>query len=346
MAVNVKIRKGSVAYGEYRTTVNRIALTMLFFFLNINVLSLIGSVIAELFDKYLVAELVPILTDTLDALIYIISFLTPAAFYKSVFKSQEYLPLGAEPVLPKYTLFYCGMIIGLVYAASIMNSLIMQVFYIATQSVPNLPETEFTGAWSFVMAFISTAIIPGFVEEFLFRGVILRNLLPYGKTVSIVVSSLMFALMHQNLLQFFYTFSAGLLLGWLYTKTGSIWASVIVHTVNNGLSVIQEILSHYFNEYTANLFESLMILFVFLVSILSLAFLIGKKRKQSGLRKGSVFGVTERIPAPSGSLAITDREAVKGFFSPMMVAVIFVSLILALIVFAVLCMPASEVLCI
>ena len=86
-------------------------------------------------------------------------------------------------------------------------------------------------------------MVPGFCEEFLFRGAILSNLLPFGRSNAILISSLMFALMHQNPSQLFYTFVAGILLGTVYERTGSIWNSTILHVFNNLISVILTVLS-------------------------------------------------------------------------------------------------------
>ena len=57
-------------------------------------------------------------------------------------------------------------------------------------------------------------------REMVYRGYILRTLLPHDKVFAIVVSSAMFALMHGNLLQIPFAFIVGLTCGYLAVKTG------------------------------------------------------------------------------------------------------------------------------
>ncbi len=337
MPVNSK--QQSYAYTEYRTSINRVAATMLFFYAVFYVTNFAASAFSLLYDAFLVPEAASIASDATSGIAYVFSFMIPVAFFKAIYKRQEYFPVAAEARLPKHLWLNIFAVVGIVTAASVMNSLIMQIFYTYFGVMPDFPESEITGVSSFVMAFITTALIPGFVEEFLFRGLILRNLLPYGKTVALVVSSLMFSLMHQNFMQFFYTFIAGIALGWLFMKTGSIWASVIAHMINNGMSVIQQTLSHYLSEYAYNLLSYAMMIFSLLLCVISISVLSKKEKRQ--LRTGSVYGKTERIPSPSGSLAVSDKEAVFGFFSPLMITVIALAVLLAVWMFSLTVVPIN-----
>ena len=55
-----------------------------------------------------------------------------------------------------------------------------------------------------VLVVLCIVIVPAFCEEFLFRGVVLSNLMPYGKGTAIIVISVPFGLMHGNFYQFLY----------------------------------------------------------------------------------------------------------------------------------------------
>jgi len=71
-------------------------------------------------------------------------------------------------------------------------------------------------------------------EEPLFRGLILGGFLQrYGSTRAIAYSALLFALIHLNPWQFPIGLLAGLLLGWLTVRTGSLWPAVFAHVLNN-----------------------------------------------------------------------------------------------------------------
>jgi membrane protease YdiL (CAAX protease family) len=71
-------------------------------------------------------------------------------------------------------------------------------------------------------------------EEMFFRGFIqnvLRNRL--GVWAAILVSSLLFGLFHIIPLQMIGAFTLGILLAWLYEKSGSLWLPIFAHALNN-----------------------------------------------------------------------------------------------------------------
>lgn len=86
--------------------------------------------------------------------------------------------------------------------------------------------------------FITVVLVGPFVEELFFRGTILTSFKKYGENFAIVFSSLCFALMHMNLAQGIPTFFMGCILGYMYTKSGSLWLSILIHALNNGVSFI------------------------------------------------------------------------------------------------------------
>ena len=70
----------------------------------------------------------------------------------------------------------------------------------------------------------------------------------------IFFSALAFGLMHANFYQFFYAFALGLVLGYVYYKTGRIWYSVVLHAAINFVgSVLTSYLSVGVEEMTAAL---------------------------------------------------------------------------------------------
>ena len=80
------------------------------------------------------------------------------------------------------------------------------------------------------------ALLPPVVEEMVFRGCVLKSLLrwkPRLKWAMIALSALFFALVHLNPAQMPHAFLIGLLLGWMYERTGSIVPGVAYHWANN-----------------------------------------------------------------------------------------------------------------
>ena len=86
--------------------------------------------------------------------------------------------------------------------------------------------------------FFFTACLPGVCEEILHRGMMLNASKKYGYTrYGLIISSLLFGLMHLNIQQFFYATILGLLMGFLVSMTRSIWPSIIIHFCNNFINV-------------------------------------------------------------------------------------------------------------
>ena len=86
---------------------------------------------------------------------------------------------------------------------------------------------------------ISVSIFAPFFEEWLCRGIILRGLLKKVKPGwAIVISAAIFGLIHGNLWQAIPAFIIGVILGYVYYKTGSLKLTMLMHCVNNTLSVI------------------------------------------------------------------------------------------------------------
>lgn len=82
------------------------------------------------------------------------------------------------------------------------------------------------------------ALLGPVLEELLFRGAITRELLRrFRPAAAIVISGLLFGLIHFNPAQSVAGFLMGLLLAWLYWRTRSVVPGIVVHVLNNSLSV-------------------------------------------------------------------------------------------------------------
>jgi len=89
-------------------------------------------------------------------------------------------------------------------------------------------------ATSFVFMITYGCVLGPVMEEFVFRGIILRGLLKsYSNKIAILLSALIFAILHLNLVQGMVAFLMGLLLGYIYIKTHSIYLCMLTHIINN-----------------------------------------------------------------------------------------------------------------
>lgn len=91
---------------------------------------------------------------------------------------------------------------------------------------------------SMLTDFLLTACLPGLCEEILHRGLMLNCCKKEGYTrYGLICSSILFGLLHLNILQFFYATILGFCMGLAVLRTESIWTGVICHFTNNFLSV-------------------------------------------------------------------------------------------------------------
>lgn len=89
------------------------------------------------------------------------------------------------------------------------------------------------------VSLLSVSVFAPFFEEWLCRGIILRGLLQKSRPwVAITVSALIFGLIHMNPWQAIPAFALGILFGYVYWKTGSLKLTMLMHCVNNTLSVL------------------------------------------------------------------------------------------------------------
>lgn len=73
-------------------------------------------------------------------------------------------------------------------------------------------------------------------EEAIMRGVVLRGLLGTMRAGrAIAISALLFAAMHLNPWQMPTAFAGGLILGWVYRRTGSLGLCIVGHALHNAL---------------------------------------------------------------------------------------------------------------
>lgn len=127
-------------------------------------------------------------------------------------------------------LFGAIALFGLNNFISVFDSLFQKMGHIP-QDLP-LPLDN---GWWFALNLVLLAVVPAIVEELLFRGVIYNGLKQYGKKTAIVLSAVLFALIHGNVDQTIYPILFGLILAYIVYKTDNIIYSMIAHFVNNAI---------------------------------------------------------------------------------------------------------------
>jgi membrane protease YdiL (CAAX protease family) len=109
-------------------------------------------------------------------------------------------------------------------------------------TMPEAQEKLFEQIMAQPIGYISIGIVAPLAEEMVFRGAILRKLLGrFGEKwhwVAILISAVIFGAVHGNIPQFVHAALIGMLLGWMYYRTGSILPGVLLHWVNNTVAYV------------------------------------------------------------------------------------------------------------
>ena len=105
--------------------------------------------------------------------------------------------------------------------------------------LPNLMDNEFDMILTNRWGYLAIGLLAPLSEEIVLRGAILKELLKkFSPWVAIAISAVFFALIHFNPAQMPHAFLIGLLLGWMYWRTGSILPGVAYHWANNSIAYI------------------------------------------------------------------------------------------------------------
>ena len=107
--------------------------------------------------------------------------------------------------------------------------------------LPNWMENEFDTIMGTPWGYLTIGLLAPLSEEIVMRGAILKELLKSSKLSvwgAIAISAVMFAIIHMNPVQMPHAFIIGLLLGWMYWRTGSILPGVAYHWSNNSAAFV------------------------------------------------------------------------------------------------------------
>ena len=126
------------------------------------------------------------------------------------------------------------IILAINYITSIIIDIIIRTIEDAGVSVPEVDFTfdKNTIANLFVY-FISLCVFAPLIEEFLFRGCLLKILKPFGNWFAVIIPAIFFALLHGNMGQGFGAFFIGVILGYVTVKSNSILPAIFLHSLNN-----------------------------------------------------------------------------------------------------------------
>ncbi|MFW5804170.1 MAG: type II CAAX prenyl endopeptidase Rce1 family protein [bacterium] len=167
----------------------------------------------------------------IDLVFAIIAVILSIRFYKVLKPS-----LAIQRFSIKKSLQYAGIQTIITSFTFLVSYTLTQIFDLNSSTIKSEYEHY---SYPFIIAFISIAIMPAIIEELVFRGVLFGQLLKliHEKSV-IIVTGILFAIIHFNFIGFIWLIPAGIYLGWLRYKEHTIWYGSLCHFIHNGICVI------------------------------------------------------------------------------------------------------------
>ncbi len=98
----------------------------------------------------------------------------------------------------------------------------------------------FDGIGSLFYVLIIVAVVPALGEELLFRGVLQKIFISWTKNphIGIWITSILFSALHMQFFGFFPRLLLGLMFGYIFLWSKSLWLPILGHFINNGSVVL------------------------------------------------------------------------------------------------------------
>jgi len=313
--------------GIYGSLMNRIAVAMM---INQGALLVLATAlgIAEslLLGFFGDTELIDAIVRTGECIVYFVSFTLPVVIFNLMNKNADkeiYEPVESEKttLIKSLVILFVGL--GATTMTAYVNYYIVNAFSDYSDFTQEyFWDVELDHPYQIIIYFIYSAIIPAVVEELLFRGTVCRSLTVYGKGTAVVISAVLFSLMHANIEQLLYTFIAGLFLGWLYVESKNIIYPILLHFINNGISALGDIIYEKCSPAVYNAYSNYSDMLIWVAMGISLTVLLADI-----LRKKSFIRPLTLKPDENGEQVapLTPSERARGFFSPAMVIFVIYS---------------------
>ncbi|MBC8585347.1 CPBP family intramembrane glutamic endopeptidase [Youxingia wuxianensis] len=228
---------------------NGLALTIIVSLLILYLFQLFGFQIAYFLLDLFTFQLLPVNTvyEMCNTALYVIVFFLPYLVYAAVIK-YPFMQIPHDPPKVKILLSCTGVTLG-ASVVGMLTAMVAAVFFslfgLFPMEVPFYLPPEPSAA---VLYILNSTLVPAVIEEAAYRGIVLGSLRQFGDRFAIVVSALLFGLLHRNMTQFPNAFLLGILLGYFMVKTNSIWTSMFIHFTNNFLIILFTIATYHLSQ--------------------------------------------------------------------------------------------------
>ena len=167
-------------------------------------------------------------------LMYLGAMLMPVVIYMLT-HNDTLESFRLNPVSPGRTIASAAAA-GSGFLAATFLTMIWTLFIEALGGNPNSGAEIFSG--NLMLDLLLIAILPGICEELLFRGLIMGAFERWGTWRAIWISALMFTGLHGTVAGIPAQLMLGVALGYVAASTGSVYASMMLHTTYNAITLL------------------------------------------------------------------------------------------------------------
>lgn len=166
-------------------------------------------------------------------------------------------------------------------------------------TLPSMPLTDSPAVLALYA--LNVIVIPPLVEEIMFRGVVLQSMRRFGDGFAVFFSALLFGLYHGNFIQMVFAFVCGLALGYVVVRTNSLLPGLLIHFINNAVSLAVELTNRFYGADLANQLDSIVSIVLVAAGLLALLVLALTHRLTGEKKDARQLPLSERVGAAIGN---------------------------------------------
>lgn len=204
-----------------------------------------------------------------------------------------------------------------------------EVYYYAAEALADSPfidlsyifelfeeqsNAAFSSLWGTVFYFLATCIFAPIGEEFVCRGVLLAHLRRYGDWWAILMTAMLFGLMHMNFYQSPYAFLMGIVLAFVTVKTESLRCAVLIHMINNTISTVNEMATAFLPTLGEYISQGISVVYMAAIPASIILVIILALKRQFILEQPTPPTLESRTPAKTFRFIITLPNLLFIFF--------------------------------
>ncbi len=126
----------------------------------------------------------------------------------------------------------------LIIISGVLSQLINMVYPVSESYLEGLKNVISNQDISLWKNLLIVALLPGICEEVMFRGYIINGFLKQGKWRAIIITGVLFGIMHLDPFRFIPVTLLGIWMGYLLIRTRSLYIPIFAHILNNGFAIL------------------------------------------------------------------------------------------------------------